>query len=225
MPELKKFSPTAKMFIGVGAVIAILAAALSILATFRPPTTGSARPVYIGIGQAVARTAATTLQTPGSLVLIVTAKHQSDRFPEFEIWQAFGGELKKHPALRLLATEIITAESPGESSLTRSQLDQIVQKYPDVNLFVSLCGIPPWDPSTPFMPPSGGSKLVVVENEPATQLAGYFANGSLAAAILPRLVPETNPVPPTTAAAWFDRQYQILTPENYSAYPAGGSSQ
>lgn len=211
-----------KVVIGVVAVVVILAAAFSIIANLRSHTAGSRRPVFVGLGQAVARTAAKTLQEHGAIVLILAANHQTDGFPQFDSWQAFGAELKKHPGLRLVATEVIATDAPGETGLTRSQLDTIIRKYPNINLIVSLCGIPPWDSSAPLESTTGGPKLLVVENEPATPLAGYFANGSLVAALMPRLVPETNPALPTTPATWFDRQYEVFTAENYPAQPVGG---
>ena len=205
------------------AVLAIVGSLIAVIANMAPQSAKLNRGPYIGLGQAVATVTAKTIHEQGQIGAIITANHLIDGLAPFDTWQAFCQELKKHRALRLVTTETISNETFADSGEVRIQFDNIIRKYPNIHAIVFLCGMPSWDPGRPFELPPNGPKIISVENEPAPLIQPYFANGSLAVAIVPRLVIDDNPVPPVTSAAWFSRQYQIYTPENYrSQFGVGG---
>jgi len=209
----------------VFAVLGIVGSLIMIVSNLRTPSSKPNQLSCNGLGQALAKATATVINEHGQIAVIILEDYKNEDAPLCAEWTAFCAELRKHSGIKIVATETVAAESFVDFGPTRARFDSIIRKHPQVSAFVSFCGIPAWDSKNPFQLPPQGPKLIVLENEPATPLAEYFAAGNLAVAIMPRLGSPAETAPPKTPIEWFNQHYQIFTPENYSAQLGGGGPQ
>ena len=207
------------------AVLAIVGSLVVIISNLRTPASKPNQLSSNGLGQALAKAVANAISEHGQIAAIVLEDYNNGDSPRRAEWAAFCAELHKHSGIKIVATETIAAESVVDFGPTRARFDSIIRKYPQVSAFVSFCGLPSWDSRNPFQLPPKGPKLIVLENEPATPLAEYFANGNLVVAIMPRLDSPADTAPPTTPAEWFNLHYQIFTRENFQSTTGPSATQ
>ena len=138
--------------------------------------------------------------------------------PEHSTWQAFQTALAQHPQIHIVETEIANTEPPTEYGLTRARLDKVLKAHPDLEAVVSFYGIAQWDPHAAFELPRPDLKIIAVQSNPIP-IKSYFANGSLALAIVRREISTSSPVAIRTPTDGFERSYQIYNPENYQSLP------
>ena len=198
------------------AVLVILIALAFLINNLRPHSAKTNYGPFIGLGQVLAGETAKLVQDHGRVAVILPEGYQTAGLAVQEEWQAFGAELAKHPGVHLLGREIVGLAVLAESGLTSSQADDILKKYDGVDVLVSFCGIPSWNPANPAARPRNLPKIVAVESSSA-QIKDYLASGIVAAVITPRVPPRATPAKPQTPAEWFDRSFQLYTTANYQS--------
>jgi len=207
-----------RVIVGGGAALVILIALIFIGSTLLPHSPRTNHAPFIGVGQAMARATAKLVQEQGQIAVILSDDYQADDIPVHDEWQAFCAELKKHPGVHLLGTEIVDLPTLVEFGLTRIQAADILKKYPTINVLVSFCGIPPWNQAELSALPRPAPKIVAVAGRDVP-IKEYLASGIAAVVIAPRIPLRTTATQPRSPAEWFDRSFQVYTTENYQSLP------
>ena len=197
-----------------GAVLMIIASVIFIVYRWQPHPSGNNRALNVGLGQAVAVETAKVFHEHGRVVVIRAPEHAVDNMPENDMWRAFCAEMERYQSILVVTTVVVNSEPPMEYGLTRTRLDSILEQQPEIDGVVSLYGIAEWDPRHPFELPRADLKIVAVQRVPY-EIEPYFVKGSLAAAIVPRSMPNPDRAKPQTPSEWFERYYQVYTVENY----------
>ena len=194
----------------------LLAALMSLWFTLRSPQPAVNRSIFTSLGQVLAQTTATAVHDRGQVVAVIADCYAESGNVVHDQWRAFAGELKKHPAISLAAPELIP---PGQ----HTPLVEILDRHPQARTIVFFVDPPTTldmeaSASRPTVPP-----LVVVGNPdlPTKNYYGQFlTSGLVAAVIIPRSVPAVAPPAPLkTPREWFDRYYQLYTPQNFDMLP------
>ena len=216
--QINQLSTSQRKIVMATLLLVILGAAWSVVHYCRSPRTDYNPALTGGLGQAIASETAKILHDRGQIGVILLSAHEVEGQPEHDTWQAFNAALKQHPQIHIVATEIANTEPPMEYGLTRARLDKVLNKHPEIECFVSFYGIAQWDSHSPFELPRTDLKIIAVQNNPVP-IKPYFANGSLALAIVRREIAGSNSAKPRTPADWFARNYQVFAAENYQSLP------
>ena len=135
---------------------------------------------------------------------------------------AFTDAIKKRPAIKLAPPNWLPSPPVGVMDLgtvSSEQLLAAIDQTPTARAFLILAGLPPFSNALAEKINSRSLKLVAV--------CGYSANvrrwleaKAVAVAVIPRFseLPVGTP-PPKTARDWFDREYQLVTPETLAQLP------
>ena len=204
--------------IALALVLVTLTAIGVVVYHFRSPTVVVNRTLAVGLGQGIATETAKLLHERGTIGVIMLPAHEMADLPEHDTWQAFKAALQQHPQIHIIATEIANTEPPIEYGLTPARLDKVLKEYPELDGVVSFYGIAQWDSRVPFKLPRPELKIIAVQSNPVP-IKPYFANGSLALAIVSREISGHNSAMPRTPADWFARNYQVFTVGNYQSLP------
>ncbi len=207
-----------RVIVGAVAGLVLLIAVVFIGSTLLSHSPKTNHAPFIGVGQTVARATASLVQEQGQIAVILPEGYQTDDLSVHDEWQAFCAELKRHPGVHLLGTEIVDLPTLAEFGLTQIQAADILNKYPTINVLVSFCGIPPWNQAELSALPRPAPKIVAVAGGDVP-IKGYLASGIAAVVIAPRIPPRTTATQPRSPAEWFDRSFQVYTPENYQSLP------
>ena len=129
--------------------------------------------------------------------------------------------LQAHKALKLAATEWIPRPA-GMMDLGGVSLDQllgVIDRNADATVFVIFAGLPPY--SQPLLDKLAARSLkMVAVCGYGPEVRRWLDAKALAMAIVPRFedVPANTP-PPKTTREWFQREFEIVTPETVGRLP------
>ena len=180
----------------------------------------------VSLGQVLAEETVQAVADHGHIVAVITAQYQQSSNPLREEFTSFQSELKKHRAVSLAAIEVVPEdldEMVLGNGCSSAQLQAILLKHATADAIVFLIDLPEWSHlhARRITPPPGQAKMIVALNGTAptkSAYGGYFANGFLTVLIGARSGP--GPVaPPKTPREWFDKYYQIYTPQNSDTLP------
>ncbi|MCX7915568.1 MAG: hypothetical protein N3A53_04610 [Verrucomicrobiae bacterium] len=209
-------------FVGVIAVVVIIASLVSIFLTQRRPTAPINLLPFEGCGLAGAAETAKLLNGRGR-ILVVTFKRVE---PVEAATKAFTKELAKHPGIQIVATEALELSdaSPNDSEGVRGELYfQWLSKYPGLDAIVSFVGSPSFKEEELRRLPKQRPRLVVLQGYGAT-LRDLLLDGIVDLAVAPNVQPPTesqqDQAQPKSALDWFHRYYTFATPENAEQLPA-----
>ena len=169
-----------------------------------------------GFGEAMARETAKVIQGRGRVAAILPGDYQTRGTFEHEIWRAFQKAIKQNAAVELGAPETANASPAAFTRLTRPQLDAIIKTHLSSDALVLFCELPFWDEHDPFEMPRPGPKLVVFDTS-GRQLKRYFEKNAIAVGITVRFPPRSGQTEPQTPAEFFDREFQVMTSENFQS--------
>lgn len=205
------------------AVLVILSALTSLYFTQRDP--GIELKPYRALGEVAAQETAKLLGNKGRVVVIAADLAQYKILsPMMEAKvKSFRQALRKRGNLEVAAVESVQIQPPslarnGEFMLP-DQFSQVLAKHPRVEAIVSLVGLTPLADQDLIGLRKNATKLIVA--------AGYdssykrlLQSRSLQLAILPRTEnPPEHLERPRTLREWFDRDYEIVTPETAERLP------
>jgi len=217
---------TRNKLIGISAGILLLLALWAIKRQFWPtlPQINPAR--IMSLGQVLADATVQAVAGHGHIVAVINAQHQQSGNPLHEEFKSFQNELNKRAAVSLAAIEVVPVD-PNEMVLgngcSGAQLQALLLKYATADAIVFLIDLPEWGrlQARRITPQPGKARIIVALNGSAPtkrEYAGYFANGVLSVLIGAR----PGPAPmakPKTPREWFDRYYQLYTPQNFDTLP------
>jgi hypothetical protein len=205
-----------KLLLG-GSLLAIAASAIWIyhyqFGSFRVNTS-----LHQEVGRVMAEETARILGRPGKII-VVTAN--APNAPELKVQlEAFQKNLKLLGGINIQSKVVL---DPGDnpkyrpgSGLSSKHLLKIIRKHADTDAIVSFVGAPALSEQdlaqlkAPF-------KLVAETHSPEKLLA-LLEKKILVSAIVPRFeFPAPGPRKPQTSRQWFDRYFQVLTPDSHLA--------
>ncbi|NQU12469.1 hypothetical protein HQ590_16865, partial [bacterium] len=174
------------------------------------------------LGERAAEEAVRLTGGSGSVVIIgYDAKLPTFLIPQ----QAFEAALEKHPGLRVAAVKALSHDPTSGFGMDMGPpadaFLQVLREHADATVVVSFSGVPYFTEPHYAQLPSPRPMLIVVLSGPM-QLAPLFERDIIQAALVARFRPPdaaTVKKDPQTPQEWFDRYYEVLTPENFRGYP------
>jgi len=215
---------------GTIAGLLIVGALVALWFEFRPATQSVDRTPIVGkmtgMGDVLAEETVKAVHGKGRIVVVTPQDPAiAGRWPD-DRWETFQRELKKHTAINIIATEIVPADGadgppPGCS---RAAFQTLLERHAQADAIVFFMNLPDWERVETTIPQLAKLKIIVVDDHrrgpPKRNYAGYFVNGILAALIGERTANEDQPASqPKTPREWFDKFYQVYTPQNYESLP------
>ena len=178
--------------------------------------------IQTGLGQVLAEETAKVAPAHGRVVVFTAFTPTQLKERSNHLWHAFVSDLQKH-SLSITATEsvIVNAWNSGSLAADRAAFKELLERHANVDVLVFLVDLPDWGQMAEVLSQSRSPKIIAIDNlrqQMKPRYDGYFSSGILAALI----GPATGPVPlsqPKTPREWFDRYYQVYTPQNFESLP------
>ena len=214
-----------KVTVGIAGVL-LLVALISIWSQMCATTPKMNHKLYYGIGQVVALETIAAVRDHGQIVAVIDGTFTMAGAAHADEWQEFQRELEKHPGVSLSATKSVEIDLNDTSTGCSSQdFKKLMEEYSDVDAIVFFISLPEWKwlqqhQLTPQrLPPN-----VIVVDEGMLPSQGhyteYFASSYVSKLIATRRdAPPALPGAPKTPREWFDKYYQIYTPQNFETLP------
>lgn len=209
------------------AIIAIVVIVGSVVWIYLTLSGGRSRPrinpaPLQALGERAAEEAVRLTGGSGSVVVI----GYEASMPSFQIpQQAFEAALKQHRGLQVTAVERLTHDPTAGFGMdmgpSAEQFLGVLREHADATLVVSFAGVPYLTEPHFAQLPSPRPMIIVVLMGPM-QLDPLFERDIIQAALVARFrppEPATITKDPETPQEWFERYYEVLTPENYHGYP------
>jgi hypothetical protein len=205
---------TNKIIAGLAGVVIGFAAFL-LWRQFSSPTI-NLRPSN-AVGEVLAEEVVRMLGATGKVVLVGRSASRDGGDASGEQIASLQAALKNRASASLAAIEWLPRSPVGTMDLggvAAGQLLELIDKNKDANAFVVFAGLPPFSQELAAKLATRSLKLLAV--------CGYNANvrhwleaRALSVAVVPRSddLP-ARAAPPRTAADWFEREFQMVTPEN-----------
>ncbi|MCG3147373.1 MAG: hypothetical protein PCFJNLEI_00812 [Verrucomicrobiae bacterium] len=175
------------------------------------------------MGLTLAEETAKIVPGQSRIVVVADARQAQDGKPTGDIAAGFSTGLKKYPHLQVVATELVTFDihvEDGVPAIVSTTFQELWERHKDVAVIVFFVDLPAWYRVETWLAKAEGPRFVGVAGLPQARwrYGGYLATGRQAALIVPRQ--GTSPPPPghpKTPQEHFDRDFQIVTPQNYDA--------
>jgi hypothetical protein len=174
------------------------------------------------VGEVLADEASRLLEGNGQVVLIARAPDPNEPDANSERVAAFQAALKHRKSPRLAAVEWLARPPRGQMDMggvAEEQLVELADKHPTANAFVIFAGLPPLS--------ARGIEKITGRSLKLMAVCGYGANLKrllqaqvVSVAVVPRFddLPPGTPAP-KTARDWFEREFELLTPETLARAP------
>ena len=202
------------------AAFAVLAAAFFVWRRSSGPAV-NLRP-STAAGEVLADEVGRLLGSAGKVVIIGREVSRQGLDATGECVASFTAALQRRPNLKLAATEWIP-RSPAAimdmGAISSEQLLAVAGKNPDARVLVVFAGLPPYSAQLANELTARSVKLVAVCGYGPT-VRRWLESKSLAVAAVPRFdSPPADAPKPKTAREWFEREFQLVTPENVASLP------
>lgn len=174
------------------------------------------------VGEVLASEVERLLGGKGQIALISRQPPASGPHANRERIESFTSALKSRPGLTLAAANWLPSPPAGVMDLgtvSEEQLLAACDRHPDARAFLILAGLPPFSPAVAEKVKARSIHLIAVCGYSA-QVRRWLEAKALAVAVFPRMgeLPADTPEP-RTAQDWFDREYQLATPERMGQLP------
>lgn len=130
--------------------------------------------------------------------------------------ESFQAAVKRRAGLKLGRMEYVPRVPPGMMDLggvTAEQILGAMEKAPDANALVILAGLPPYSGELAGRITARSLKVVAVCGY-GPNVKQWLGSKALVLAVVPQTRDGAGPATaPKTARDWFDREFQIVTPE------------
>jgi hypothetical protein len=209
-----------KPLIVILAVLAILGAAVLLWYQTAAPRV-NLRP-SAAAGEVLAEEVGRLLGGAGGVVILSRqARHEGPDATRERV-ASLTAALQHHGALKLAGSELVPRPAGGMMDMggvTEEQFLAAVEKHPDAKAIVVFAGLPPCSQPLVDKLAAGPMRLVAVCGYGPT-VRRWLESKALAIAVVPRM----EELPPGTAAPrttreWFEREFQIVTPESVGKLP------
>jgi len=188
--------------------------------------------IQTGLGERLAEETVKTVNDHGRIVLVTNFDHSRGRTDY--CWAAFQKELKKHGAIRIVATEVVTYDPAKDGPVLgcpRPTFQTLLARHAQTDALVFFIALPRWAGES-VIPPHLAARIIALDQQSMAgnaghasmqkQYTGYFTSGILSALILPGIRTEPAsppPAQPKTPREWFDQHYQVYTPQSVESLP------
>ena len=168
------------------------------------------------VGEVLAEEVARLVGVAGTVVVIGRSPAKEGVDAKGEQLRAFEAALRRQGSPKLKTTERLPPPQPGTMDLgevSPEQLAQFIEKNPDANAFIIFAGLPPLTPDLAGQISARSLRLLAVCGY-GGNVRGWLEAKALSLAVVPRFDdPPAGTPPPKTAMDWFQREFQLLTPE------------
>ena len=179
--------------------------------------------IQTGLGLVLAEEVAKGVPAHGRVVVITAFTPAQLKARSNYLWNTFASELEKR-SLSITTTESVLNNAWDSGALTadRAAFKELLDRHANADALVFLVDLPEWGQMVAVLPAQyNGPKIIALDSvrqQMKPRYGGYFTSGMLAALI----GPSTRPVlqaQPKTPREWFDKFYQVYTPQNYESLP------
>jgi len=205
------------------ATLAILACGLAAFIFWRQSSDPSVSlEPSAAVGEVLAEEISRLLGGKGTVVLLSRQPPKEGPDANRERIESLEAALKRRPTLRLAAPDWLPRPPVGTMDLgvvTPEQFMAALDKNPEANAFVVFAGLPHYSQALAGKVNQRSVKLVAVCGYRG-DVRRWLESKALAIAVVPRFDdPPANAPAPNTPKAWFDREFQMFTPETLSRLP------
>ncbi len=173
------------------------------------PMDDETMPPY-GIGQVLAEQAAKAMGDKGRVALVCMSMNSNGGRAELA---GFQETLARHSHIKLANTNLFKSSDTAIGQLSFQQFAAVVKEDASVDVIVSLLGVSSFtDADIANLPPKCPA-LVVMDWNPHFVERGMKA-GLIKAAVMSRRLTALPSDHPQTPHQWFDRYYDLVTPES-----------
>jgi hypothetical protein len=202
------------------AIASVLLALIAIRRQLAPPAM-NLRP-SLAVGEVLAGEVARVLGGRGKVVVIGRGSARDGKNAGGEQISSFGAAMKRLGTLPIISTEWLPQPPAGTMDpgvVKTEQLLQLIEKHPEVDAFVIFAGLPPPSPPVSEKLSARPLKLLAVCGY-GPHVRRWLETGALAVAVVPRFgeLPPGTPAP-QTVKDWFEREFEMLTPESVGRLP------
>jgi hypothetical protein len=209
-----------RKFLASLAVVAILAAGFVLWLQLSGPRV-NLRPSSAA-GEVLAEEMNRLLGGAGQVVILSRQNSREGPDANRERVASLTAALQRHAALKLAATEWVP-RPPGAmmdlGAVTQEQFLAATEKHPGAKAVVVFAGLPPWSQALKDKLSARSQRLVAVCGY-GPNVHRWLESKALAIAVVPRLseLPAGTPEPKTTRE-WFQREFELITPETVGRLP------
>ena len=213
----KPAKPGRQKLLLIGSVLAIALSAIWIY-HYQFSSPGFNAPLHQAVGRVMADETTRILGAHGKIVVVTTETRTA---PELKLQlEAFEKNLKLHNGIAVQDKVVL---DPGEnpkyrpgSGLSAKRFLKIARKHPGIDAVVSFVGAPPL--SDEDLNQAKAVPKLIAETHSPEKLVKLLDKKILVSAIVPRFeFPAPGPRKPSTGQEWFDRYFQVLTPDSHLA--------
>lgn len=194
----------------LGSLVLILIAVVWLRQSTHPkPLDDEAMPPY-GVGSVLAEEAAKAVHDKGQVVLVCMPMGSVRGLAEME---GFQKTIAQHKNVHLVATNSFSPSETAIGCLTFQQFAAVVNSNSNADAIVSFLGVTSFTDTQISTLPKSCPKLVVMDWNPGDVERGMKA-GLVKAAVMSRRLTGIPSDHPKTPHQWFDRYYDLITPES-----------
>ncbi len=194
----------------IGAVLVIVLALACLQRSTSPkPLDDEAMPPY-GIGQVLAEQAAKAIGDKGRVALVCMSMNSVGGRAELA---GFQETLARHKRITLAVTNLFRSSETAIGHLSFQQFAAVVNEDSNADVIVSFLGVTSFTDAQMATLPNPAPKLVVMGWNPGDVQRGMKA-GLVKGAVAIRRLTAMPSDHPKTPLQWFDRYYDLVTPES-----------
>ena len=173
-------------------------------------------------GEVVAEEVGRLLGGKGKVILLSREVSKTEPDASAQLVASFTAALPHRTSLNLAATEWTPRPPAGVmdfGAVSPEQFLAALEKNPGANGLVVFAGLPPWSPALAEKLSARSLKLVAVCGY-GPNVRRWLESKALTLAVVPRFDdPPAGTAAPKTAKDWFEREYQLVTPESVGLLP------
>lgn len=173
------------------------------------PLKDEVMPPY-GVGVVLAQEAAETMQNTGRVAIICLPVSSAPSKAQMEGLQR---TLARHKNIKVVVTNYFNFSETALGRLSFRQLAAVINQDSNVDVIVSFLGVTSFTSAQIATLPTPSPKLVVMDWNPQAVQQGMQA-GLVKAAVMARRLTAVPTDHPKTPHQWFDRYYNLVTPES-----------
>jgi len=194
----------------IGAVLFIVIALAWLQRSLHPkPLDDEAMPPF-GVGQVLAEEAAKAMHDKGRVVIVCMPMTSVRGLAEID---GFQRTLGQHKNIKVTATNTFKPSETAIGQLSFQQFAAVVNTNSNADVIVSFLGVTSFTDAQIATLPNPPPKLVVMDWNPNDVQRGMKA-GLVKAAVMSRRLTGMPSDHPKTPHQWFDRYYDLVTPES-----------
>ena len=174
------------------------------------------------VGEVLAEEIGRLLEGQGEIVLV--SRHPPAEAPDAnrQRIESLTAALGRTPGVKLAAPDWLPRPPTGVMDLGTVSAEQMLaafDRHPEARAFLILAGLPPFSDAVAAKAKARAVKLIAVCGYSA-HVRRWLESKSLAVVVVPRFadLPAGTPEP-KSARDWFEREYQLFTPETVGQLP------